>query len=324
MTDRKRNVITEGAVIDKPLVDDKPSSRRLLAIFDYPYPSPVEHTPCQCGISLHTWVSHRQRTMHIGQRQCLSAHPCRLSARLEKLMDRRQALKTGLVLVASATVASVFRPAGAKTYTGGTVWTTSLRHLPQPVIGDVRVFFTDDEARLLSLIHDSLIPADELGIGAVEAGCVRFVDHQLAGDFGNARSTYRRGPFKQGTPEQGSQSPLTPADVYRRGLAEFDAQAQRHAGAPFERLTLEAREAFLEKMEAGALQFDQVDAKAFFALLLQNVKEGYLADPLYGGNRDMVGWKLIGFPGARYDYRDYLGQIGKTIRIEPISLLEGV
>ena len=29
----------------------------------------------------------------------------------------------------------------------------------------------------------------------------------------------------------------------------------------------------------------------------QNVLEGMLADPMYGGNRDMVGWRWVGFPG---------------------------
>ena len=49
-----------------------------------------------------------------------------------------------------------------------------------------------------------------------------------------------------------------------------------------------------------------VKGAEFFALLLQNTQEGFFADPIYGGNRDMAGWKLVGFPGARYDYRDWV------------------
>ncbi|WP_208453774.1 gluconate 2-dehydrogenase subunit 3 family protein [Burkholderia gladioli] len=246
-------------------------------------------------------------------------------------INRRQALKTGLVLIASATAASIFRPvdadpaegdAYAGTFTGGVPWKSRPIVLPEPVTNDVRVFFTDAEAALVAAIQERLIPADELGMSAVEAGCVRFVDHQLAGPFGQAASRYQRGPFREGTPEQGSQSRSTPADTYRRGLAEFDAQVHEHTGHTFVELSPDARDAFLERMEAGDVRFRDVDGQAFFALLLQNVREGYLADPIYGGNRDMVGWKMIGFPGARYDYRDYLGQIGKTISIQPVSLID--
>lgn len=60
----------------------------------------------------------------------------------------------------------------------------------------------------------------------------------------------------------------------------------------------------------------------FFSLMLQNVREGYLADPMYGGNRDMVGWRLIGFPGARYDYRPYIHRKGMPLDLEPVSLLD--
>ena len=45
---------------------------------------------------------------------------------------------------------------------------------------------------------------------------------------------------------------------------------------------------------AGSTAFASVD---FFTMFRQNVLEGMLADPSYGGNKDMVGWKWIGFPG---------------------------
>jgi gluconate 2-dehydrogenase gamma chain len=66
---------------------------------------------------------------------------------------------------------------------------------------------------------------------------------------------------------------------------------------------------------------DGVNGKRFFDLLLQNTMEGFFADPLYGGNRNMVGWKMIGFPGAHYDYRDYVEQHNRKLELEPISIL---
>ena len=239
-------------------------------------------------------------------------------------MDRRQTLKTGLVLITTATAASIYRPVKAKEFIGGTTWKSPLTQRPRQVVAGTLVYFTAAEAALLTAIHDRLIPADALGIGAVEAGCVTFVDHQLAGPYGRAESNYKLGPYKKGTPQQGNQSPLTPAEIYRKGLAELDRYAGQHLGAAFATLAHDQQEHFLEGLENGSIPFQQVDSKSFFALLLQNVKEGYLADPIYGGNKGMVGWKMIGFPGARYDYRDYLDRIGKVITIAPVSLMGDV
>jgi gluconate 2-dehydrogenase gamma chain len=55
-------------------------------------------------------------------------------------------------------------------------------------------------------------------------------------------------------------------------------------------------------------------------MFLQNVIEGFFSDPIYGGNRDMVGWKLIGFPGARYDYRPYVSKHNQKLALEPVGI----
>jgi gluconate 2-dehydrogenase gamma chain len=54
---------------------------------------------------------------------------------------------------------------------------------------------------------------------------------------------------------------------------------------------------------------------------MANAMEGFFADPIYGGNRDMAGWKLIGFPGARYDYRDHVGKHNQPYPLPPVSIL---
>lgn len=71
------------------------------------------------------------------------------------------------------------------------------------------------------------------------------------------------------------------------------------------------------KIDLGA----QVNSQAFFELMLQNAREGYLADPIYGGNKNMVGWKMIGFPGARYDYRLYIERRNENLALIPVSLI---
>ena len=65
-------------------------------------------------------------------------------------------------------------------------------------------------------------------------------------------------------------------------------------------------------MEKNAIQFATVPAPVFFSQLLANTKEGYIADPLYGGNRGMAAWKWIGFPGARADFTDWIDQAGRA------------
>ena len=86
----------------------------------------------------------------------------------------------------------------------------------------VSLFFNADERAAVDAIVARLIPADELGPGAKEAGVTTFLDRQLAGTFGQGANFYRHGPFQQGTPEQGYQLALTPAECYRLGLAGLD------------------------------------------------------------------------------------------------------
>lgn len=73
-------------------------------------------------------------------------------------------------------------------------------------------------------------------------------------------------------------------------------------------------------MEEGNLEIEGVSASSFFELILTNTIEGFFSDPIYGGNRDMLGWRLVGFPGARYDYRDYLDHDGRRLDIPPVGL----
>ncbi|KON65244.1 gluconate 2-dehydrogenase subunit 3 precursor [Komagataeibacter europaeus] len=239
-------------------------------------------------------------------------------------MKRRDVIKGGLVLMATSTLASIYKPAYSKTYVGGTgAW----RATPPPplsvVDGSRLVYLTPDEAKLVGAIFDVLIPADELGMGATEAGCVTFLDHQLAGPYGTAAKDYKLGPVVEGLPQQGPQGIMTPAEIYRKGLVEFEHAVHAKFDKSFTELSEEQKITFLYGIESGAIAFETLKSDQFFVLLLQNVREGYLADPMYGGNRDMVGWKLVGFPGAIYDYRDWIvSKRGKKIDVNPVSLLD--
>ena len=76
----------------------------------------------------------------------------------------------------------------------------------------------------------------------------------------------------------------------------------------FAALSAIQQDQILNGLENGEIALQDGSGKAFFEAILANTIEGFFADPIYGGNRDMAGWKLIGFPGARYDYRDHVSQ----------------
>jgi gluconate 2-dehydrogenase gamma chain len=182
-------------------------------------------------------------------------------------------------------------------------------------------WFSDAEAAFVTAAVARLIPADELGAGAVEAGVPVFIDRQLAGAYGRAERWYMQGPWAKGLPTQGWQTRLTPAGMYRAAVRAIDAVVAKEGHGPsFARLKAEDQDALLHRLEKGEVELEGVDAKAFFKQLWQNTLEGFFADPLYGGNRDMAGWKLIGFPGARYDQSTFVGQHGAPYPLPPVGI----
>jgi gluconate 2-dehydrogenase gamma chain len=153
-----------------------------------------------------------------------------------------------------------------------------------------------------------LIPSEGDGPGATEARVPVFIDRQLAGDFGTAADLYTEGPFSPDADANlGTQTALTPAEIYRQGIAAFDIWCADTHGAPFADLDTGKQDAALT-----ALSKDEValapDLREFWSLLLQNTKEGYFCDPQYGGNAGMESWVYIGFPGARANYYDWVGR----------------
>lgn len=240
-------------------------------------------------------------------------------------MKRREALFS-LVGIATAG-ATIGRSAGAVTLEGyPTDMAVDRAFLPASVVpgGGMRVLTNDTQRRTVAAVFDRLIPQDDLGPSASQAGCVEFLDAQLAGPFGEGAALYRETPKMAGEDAlmQTPQFIATPRERYETGLAALDAYAQRNDGAAFADLQPNRQDEILRGMEDGSVSLaDDVNTKAFFELMLQNVREGYFADPIYGGNKDMVGWKLIGFPGARYDYRLYADRTGEKLDLEPVSLI---
>jgi gluconate 2-dehydrogenase gamma chain len=182
-------------------------------------------------------------------------------------------------------------------------------------------WFTPDERAFVEAAVERLIPADDLGPGGVELGVVDFIDRQLGGPFGRAARWYMEGPFREGYEDQGYQVPFTPAELYRHCIPKANAWARERFRAAFAELPPAERDTALGALEAGEVPLDIAQPELFFAMLLRNAKEGYLADPIYGGNRDFAAWRLIGFPGARYDYAPFIVEHGQPFPLPPVGVM---
>jgi gluconate 2-dehydrogenase gamma chain len=183
-------------------------------------------------------------------------------------------------------------------------------------------FFTPDEVPTIEALADRIIPPDPETPGGKDAGCAVFLDRQLAGAYGSAEGLYDRGPFTQGVEQQGPQSSKTPAQTYRAALRALDEYCReaRGNGKRFAELTPDEQDEVLRGVEAGTAQLPGVEVKQFFTTLLKDIQDGFFADPVYGGNRDMCAWKMIGFPGARYDYRDWVSRHNERYPLPPVSI----
>lgn len=242
---------------------------------------------------------------------------------MSELCPKRLSRRHFLSSVALTVLAGSTGPVLARTFQGGDLpWTSYAANPPVQVKPGGWMFFTELEARAIEAIANRLIPADDLSIGGKEAGCALYLDRQLAGSYGNSSRLYTQGPFLPGLPTQGYQGEDNPAQIYRKGLAAIDAYVkQNRGGKVFAELSPEEQDALLTDLEAGKLKLDNsVNGRALFNVILGNIMEGFFADPVYGGNKDMVSWKMIGFPGVRYDYRDHVGKFNEPYPHPPISI----
>ncbi len=243
--------------------------------------------------------------------------PVNLNVRQSPTLTSRRAL------LASTALLLITRAASARTLGGGTgmPWRPFAGDPPQAVKPGPWVFLTPEEGAAVEALVDRLIPPDPETPGGKDCGCTVFIDRQLAGAYGRAQGLYMSPPFLQATPEQGLQASSTPAQLYRRMLAALDAFCRaNYAGKTYAQLPDAEKDRIIAAMENGALQLQGTSATPFFEILLQDTRYGFFADPIYGGNRDMAAWKMIGFPGAQYDYRDWVERHNERYPHPPISI----
>jgi gluconate 2-dehydrogenase gamma chain len=148
-----------------------------------------------------------------------------------------------------------------------------------------------------------------------------FIDKQLNGDFGRATSWYMKGPFDPAaSADRGYQLSLTPAEVYRLGIRVVSRLCLDTYQITFTDLSVEQGEEFLEHVETGKIISPDIDLKTFLAFLIQNTKEGYFADPIHGGNKNMKSWTMIGYPGARGSFLEWVDKHNVPYPLGPVSI----
>jgi gluconate 2-dehydrogenase gamma chain len=176
------------------------------------------------------------------------------------------------------------------------------------------VFFNPAEAAFIEAAVARLIPKDESGPGALEAGVPSYIDKQLGGAWGAGERLYRGGPWRPGTASQGYQLPFTPAELFRTAIRGVEPK--------FPKMAPQEQDAYLDSLQKGKHELAGVPSNVFFESLLDVTIEGFFSDPAYGGNRDMAAWKMIGFPGAYADFYEHVDQHGVAYNAPPTSLAQ--
>ena len=198
---------------------------------------------------------------------------------------------------------------------------TSVAQKTEATVKVTYLFFNASEAAFIEAACERLIPATDDGVGAVGAGVPNYLDKQLGGAWGAGERLFRSGPWASGSPSQGYQLPLTPAELFHNALRAITGNLEKR-GTPFPAMTADAQDAFLKSLEAGGADLNGVPSAVFFDMLLKMTIEGFFSDPVYGGNRYMAAWRMIGFPGAYADYYDSIDQHGVKFVRDPMSLGE--
>ncbi len=267
----------------------------------------------------------------------MSKKPRQPNPNTAKARLSRRAFLKGTGLLAAATGAGTVLSSCAPETAGPPVAPTpelSLEdkylHVPPaptlPPDPDVLLFLTPEEARTVEAIAATLIPGTAEDPGAREAGVLTFIDHMLATADGWAEPTYMEPPlvktYEGDTPppeaennpdfiyipkdraeDYGWQVASPPQELYRVGIAKLNEVA----GGSFADLSESQQDSLLEQLAGGELEafetdIPMFDGAAFFDMLLAHTRLGMFGDPLYGGNRFLVGWQLVGYPGARRAY----------------------
>lgn len=180
------------------------------------------------------------------------------------------------------------------------------------------MYFTPDQYRITEAAAERIFPADENGPGAKELLVAYYIDHQLAGAWGMGSKEYTTGPFFPGEPTQGYQGRQNRQQIFEIGLQGIQDQSLKRYDKPFIDLSEEQQDELLAEFADGNVELKGISSAHFFGVLRTATIEGAYADPLYGGNANMAGWKMKNFPGHQMSYLDIVEK--EFTKVEPMAL----
>jgi gluconate 2-dehydrogenase gamma chain len=215
-------------------------------------------------------------------------------ARNSSAISRRDLLRAAGVAGAAALAPTGLRAAEARE-AAAPVMLPSLASAPAPV-GPL-MNLTAAETEILTAMVDRLIPSDEQGPGALEAGALRFIDRAL------------------------SEAEAASVEAYRAGIAALDRYSRYSRGAPFTELSARDQDSVLIDVQTGSATGAGAgfvgSSAAFFNLVKDHTWQGVFGDPQYGGNVNFVGWDLIRYPGVRLRVTDEEQRMLEAEDLEP-------
>lgn len=172
---------------------------------------------------------------------------------------------------------------------------------------ETRMFFTRvEDFNVLEAAVERIYPEDDNGPGAIGLGVPYFIDKQLAGPYGSNKFDYMKGPVQEVDVASSYQTLMSRGEVFIEGVRKLNEQSVKSHDEKFYDLEGEQQDEILTAMESGEIDLRGVEGSTFFGLLRQMTIEGAYADPLYGGNKDMMGWKMKEHPGIRPGYSDLI------------------
>jgi gluconate 2-dehydrogenase gamma chain len=239
---------------------------------------------------------------------------------------RRDFLLKSLVTTAGAAAAAALPMAASAAQANLATAQGGTTPAPVPVAAQAAGYewLRPDEQSFVEALVDHMVPADQYSPKGTDMGINIYFDRTLGGAWGQGERLYIQGPFKKGTPNQGYQLGMVPAALFRAGAEGLKDYCVAKYQKSFDVLSAAAKEEVLKGLQGGQIELPNgVPARTFFAQLYQLVQEGMYADPIYGGNRNKSGWKMIGYPGVIQTNKVNIVKFkNKPYKVDPKSIAD--
>lgn len=243
---------------------------------------------------------------------------------LDKRSSRRTFIKNSGLTVGGVVLGGAIGSLLGKDSTTKTIDTGVHSQATTTNFNQALMYFDKNQFDTIEAAAEQIFPKTEVGPGAKELLVAYYIDHQLAGSFGLNSKEYMSGPFLPGkaVPEQGYQTHLNRQQIFNIGIIALNDEAAKKSEekTKFQTLTEEQQIEILKDFEADKVKMNGAVSSSYFFRLLRKVTiEGVYADPMYGGNKDMAGWKMKNFPGHQGSFINILEK-DEFVKVAPKSL----